>query len=148
MLSCTELAVPENTNNKEPLSVHVLYVQQTPGISTPAQVFELWLIPGTWIWPWVSLSSFCRHCKCMGWLGLVKRGGSRKGWQCWALDWVLVPHCFALLSWDSAWLQEPYKWKKDGKTKFKKTWERLSVECHCPVVWSPNPSLYTSSRNC
>lgn len=64
ILHYPERHVSENTKNRETLSVHIPKVQQTPGISTPAQLFELWLIPGTWVCPWGSLSSFCRHCIC------------------------------------------------------------------------------------
>lgn len=41
MLHRPELDISENTNNRETLSVHIPEVQQTPGISTPAQLFEL-----------------------------------------------------------------------------------------------------------
>jgi len=31
---------------------------------------------------------------------------------------------FCLAELDSAWLQDPYKWKEDGKTKLQKRWRR------------------------
>lgn len=88
-----------------------------------------------------------------GTFGNGKIGANEKGTR--VLDSGLGPGAtlFHPVSYYSAGLWEPYKWRGEGKTNWKKTppmemWKAGCGTCHCPLLWSPKPSLSLSSRNC